>query len=59
MVSHDSVEQPGARGVQRDAQQLLLGHLPHARALADLDAMEIGVVAGADPVDQRVDARLG
>ena len=49
-------QQAGARRVQRDAQQILLGELPHARALADLDAMEIRVVAGADPVDQRVDA---
>src|SRR5262249_13195801 len=50
-------EQAGAGGVERDAQQVVLGDVPRPRALADLDPVEVGVVAGAQPVDQRIDAR--
>src|SRR5437868_213332 len=46
-----------ARRMERGAQQVDLVELPHARPLADLDAMQIDEIAVLDPGDELVDAR--
>jgi hypothetical protein len=46
------LEETGARRVQADPQERVLVEAPGASALSDLDAIEVLLVAGLDPVDQ-------
>ena len=45
--------------MERDPQQILFGHVPGARAFANLDPMEIVVITRPDELDQGIHGRLG